>query len=194
MNDETLGEIPIESLNQETPSGYPLHSLHLKVGAAVILMKNVMIKEGLCNGTRMIVTRMHDTFIRAAILYGANAKKEFVLPRMVFEPDKNSKSAFLMKRIQFPFRLAIAMTINKSQGQTFEKIGVWLNAPVCSHGQLYVALSRVKSFRSIKLKVDNVDACSDNRQGKVQGYEGIYTKNIVFRQVLSCKFIFFLRS
>ena len=43
------------------------------------------------------------------------------------------------------------MTINKSQGQTFERVGLHLHKPVFAHGQLYEACSRVRSFDSIKV-------------------------------------------
>ena len=50
---------------------------------------------------------------------------------------------FQFKRIQFPVRLAFAMTINKSEGQSLEVCGINLEFPYFSHGQLNVACSRV---------------------------------------------------
>ena len=49
-----------------------------------------------------------------------------------------------MARKQYPLRLAYAMTVNRSQGQTLDHVCLDLRAPPFSHGQLYVALSRVR--------------------------------------------------
>src|ERR1700679_2247389 len=62
---------------------------------------------------------------------------------------------FQLSRRQFLIRLAYAMTINKSQGQTFDKVGLFLPKPVFSHGQLYVAFSRVRAKENIKVKLPN---------------------------------------
>jgi ATP-dependent DNA helicase PIF1 len=51
--------------------------------------------------------------------------------------------SFGFKRLQFPVRLAFAMTINKAQGQSLQVCGLNLENPCYSHGQLYVACSRV---------------------------------------------------
>ena len=59
-----------------------------------------------------------------------------------------------MKRIQFPVRLAFVMTINKAQGQTFNRVGIYLPHLVFSHGQLYVAFSRVSCFGNVRVKVE----------------------------------------
>jgi ATP-dependent DNA helicase PIF1 len=51
-----------------------------------------------------------------------------------------------MKRRRYPLKLAYAITINKSQGQTLKKVGLlYLKTSVFTHGQLYVALTRVQS-------------------------------------------------
>ena len=47
------------------------------------------------------------------------------------------------------------MTINKSQGQTFENIGIDLRKDFINHGQLYVALSRVRSWKSVRFYLGN---------------------------------------
>ena len=56
-----------------------------------------------------------------------------------------------MQRKQFPVKVAFALTINKSQGQTFEYVGIDLMEDVFSHGQLYVAFSRAKRFSAVKV-------------------------------------------
>ena len=79
------------------------------------------------------------------------------------------------------------MTVNKAQGQTIPNVGVYLPEPVFSHGQLYVALSRATARSNVKiLAIPAVDEKKKKR--KNTGYpkiDGIYTKNIVYKEVLT---------
>lgn len=72
------------------------------------------------------------------------------------------------------------MTINKSQGQTFKKVGVYLPQPVFSHGQLYVAFSRVSKISNLRVKVLDYE----NKQGQLRPGE-YFTKNIVYKELIN---------
>nr|XP_047131669.1 uncharacterized protein LOC124810602 [Hydra vulgaris] len=96
------------------------------------------LKGGLCNGTRLMVRALHNNYIDGEVLTGVSAGNRVFVPRVQLAPS-DANLPFTLKRRQFPVRLAYSMTINKSQGQTFEKVGVYLKKPCFSDGQLYVA-------------------------------------------------------
>ena len=69
-------------------------------------------------------------------------KDEVLIPRIPMIP---TDMPFEFKRIQFPIWVTLAMMINKSQGQSLSVCGLTLENPCFSHGQLYVACSRVRN-------------------------------------------------
>ncbi|CAJ2672233.1 unnamed protein product [Trifolium pratense] len=109
------------------------------------------------------------------ILTGNNAGKRAFLLRIKVQTSASSGLPFVLSREQFPVRLSFAITINKSQGQTIPNVGIYLPRHVFSHGQLYVALSRGVSQTSTKVLI---------RNGKLQGEDGQFTKNVVFKNIL----------
>ena len=104
-----------------------------------MLLRNLTPPK-LCNGTRLKVVSLQRNLIEADILTGCGAGETVLIPRIPLIPNN---FPFQFKRVQFPVSVCFAMTINKSQGQTLKAAGVDLTIPCFSHGQLYVACSRV---------------------------------------------------
>ncbi|XP_028760801.1 uncharacterized protein LOC114719456 [Neltuma alba] len=141
-----------EFLNTINCSGMPPHKLILKVGAPIMLLRNIDQASGLCNGTRLRISKLGKSIIEAVTLNGSNPNKKVLIHRMDMNPSEN-RWPFRMQRRQFPISLSFAMTINKSQGQSLRYVSLYLCKPVFTHGQLYVALSRVKSMEGLKIVV-----------------------------------------
>lgn len=182
--------IPTEFLNSLTPNGLPPHKLLLKKGAIISCLRNLDIDGGLCNGTRLIIKDMKQYVLTAKIITGKYSGKQLLLPRIDLAPSLE-EIPFGMIRRQFPIRLSFAMTINKSQGQSFDKVSLYLSTPVFSHGQLYVALSRTTSKENLKICLNNESTYKNNehitnnecKKRKLNDENKIYIKNIVYSEI-----------
>lgn len=135
--------------------------LQLKVGAQVVLLQNDSSKRWV-NGTVATVASLEK--------YSKEAETEEKVTVSVdgtdYDLEKNTweeikyeyadgkvKSEVVSSFTQFPVRLAWALTVHKSQGQTYESIALDLTTATFAPGQLYVALSRATSMEGLYLKM-----------------------------------------
>lgn len=120
-------------------------TIRVKDGCKIMYLVNSKDYNNLINGTLGIFRiKSNKNYIEVDnVLYPLEVqeieKKEYILENNELVLRK------LGSIIQYPFKLAYAMTIHKSQGLTFDNVTVDLSRPCFLPGQMYTALSRVKS-------------------------------------------------
>ena len=167
--EEGVHQLPAEYLQTLNSAGIPPSHLRLKIGAPVILLRNLNPRNGLCNGTRLTITKLYKALLEAQIIGGQFHGQLRLIPRIKVSTTEG-ELPFILSRKQFPLRLCFAMTVNKAQGQSLDVVGIDLRSPPFSHGQLYVALSRVTDVNRLTLL-----SLQDGR---------CFTQNIVYPEVL----------
>jgi ATP-dependent exoDNAse (exonuclease V) alpha subunit len=161
-------ESEVAALNRRSDSGMPPHRLRLKVGSVVVLLINKSDREGLINGTRIVLEELGDDRLVGRVInnnaVGGQVKFFIERTRNVYE-DK-TPGGIKYERLQFPIKPAFAMTILKGQGQTISTIGIDLERDVFSHGQLYTAFSRATDGNNVRVYAPRRET-DDQGQAKV---------------------------
>ena len=121
------------------------------------------------NGTRYIVQNLLPHVVDAISISGSNIGCKVFIPR-IWLVSADPMLPFELRRKQFPVKLAYSMTANKAQGQTLQYVGIYIRREFFSHGQFYVAMSRVGDIDAVKILFKKENKC--------------HVRNVVYQEVL----------
>ena len=126
--------------------------LTLCTGVQVMLTVNLNVEEGLCNGSRGMVTELRD---EGPVVLFKNGDQIIIEPWMYRDDNEyDNIKTDINKKLwvsAIPLKLAYAITIHKCQSATLDAVVVSLGPSIFEYGQAYTALSRVRDMNSIKV-------------------------------------------
>lgn len=151
MDEESFS---LEHINGMNFKGVPPHSLRLYIGCVMILLRNLDTSKRLQNGVRLILKNVLRGN-RILVVVKADEQRaykgppmspptEYMLHRIKFELIMGPHQDATVTRLQFPVRLANAVSVHKSQSMTLERHIVDMRDGMFEHGQFFVAMTRGK--------------------------------------------------
>ena len=137
----------IESLDMK---GAPPWLLKFKLGAKYMCIRNLDLKRGIVNGTLLKLLSIGRHTAQFQILTGKASGSVDIFTRAVFTiTPEASGLPFTVIRTQFPIIPAYCLSVHKAQGQSLQCVGLIFESDPFTHGQLYVALSRVAGWHKV---------------------------------------------
>ena len=160
-----------EFFNQINYPNIPPHELQLKIGMECYIVRNLAPEEGILNNTQVTILRITRNLIQVRLTENS---KIFYIPKITFCINLKSKGIKL-NRQQFPLRAGYVKTFNRAQGATLDRAGLDLRKECFCHGQLAVAISRVRTRNDVLILTTEDELSSDNHA---------ITTNVVFDELL----------
>ena len=142
------------------------------------LVRSLDPKKGFCNGTRCFLKSKTRNLLVVTPLSGGD---DILVPRVPMECTE-SKLGIPFIRRQFPILLAYYLTLNRSQGQTLDTVGIELPESVFSHGHVYVGAARTGDPDKLHFYADQTeyeDIAAELEEGKT------YVRNVVWPEMLT---------
>ena len=157
-----------KTMNHITNSQVPNHEVLLKVDDICFIMRPLR-QLGLASNSRVRIVSitktangLHPKTICVQTL--DDFPRTISIPRICFKFKPKFKSSYNIIRIQFPLKLAYAITNNKSMGQSTIKTLYDVTGESFSHGQVYVGFSRNRIYNNLRLFINKEDCIEVNGQ------------------------------